>query len=80
MALALPDNGEVNNREADRQRRLTSDSGGHNPELDINEEEDDEFNGELQNGEFDDEEPGMLAHSLDSRHSSFCCFPVMTMP
>lgn len=60
MALALPDNGEVNNREVDRQRRLTSDSGSHGG-LDIDDEED-ELEGELQNGEFDEEEPGM-AHS-----------------
>ena len=59
MALALPDNGEVNNREVDRQRRLTSDSGSHGG-LDIDDEED-ELEGELQNGEFDEEEPGMAA-------------------
>lgn len=48
MALALPDNGEVNNREV---RRLTSDSGGM-----ADFEEEDEYHGELQNGEYDDEE------------------------
>ena len=58
MALALPDNGEVNNREVDRQRRLTTDSGGH-AELDIDDDDEDEFGGELQNGEYDEEEPGM---------------------
>ena len=52
MALALPDNGEVNNREV---RRLTSDSGGM---ADFEEEEDEEYehHGELQNGEYDDED------------------------
>ena len=52
MALALPDNGEVNNREV---RRLTSDSGGM---ADFEEEDDEEYehHGELQNGEYDDEE------------------------
>ena len=60
MALALPDNGEVNNREVVG-RRLTSDSGGV---ADLEEEQEDEeyeHHGELQNGEYDDEdgEPGM---------------------
>ncbi|KAL3132366.1 hypothetical protein ABBQ32_008942 [Trebouxia sp. C0010 RCD-2024] len=52
MALALPDNGEVNNREV---RRLTSGSGGM---ADFEESEDEEYehHGELQNGEYDDEE------------------------
>ena len=52
MALALPDNGEVNNREV---RRLTTDSGGM---ADFEEDEDEEYehHGELQNGEYDDEE------------------------
>ncbi len=64
MALALPDNGEVNNREVVG-RRLTSDSGGaHNFE----EEDEDEYelHGELQNGEYDEEdtEPGELAVCL----------------
>lgn len=63
MALALPDNGEVNNREVDRRRRTTSDSGGLG-ELDL-EDDDDELEGELQNGEYDEEEPGVY-HSLSS--------------
>ena len=52
MALALPDNGEVNNREV---RRLTTDSGVM---ADFEEDEDEayEHHGELQNGEYDDEE------------------------
>ena len=52
MALALPDNGEVNNREV---RRLTSGSGGM---ADFEEDDDEEYehHGELQNGEYDDEE------------------------
>lgn len=52
MALALPDNGEVNNREV---RRLTSGSGGM---ADFEEDEDEEYehHGKLQNGKNDDEE------------------------
>lgn len=59
MALALPDNGEVNNREVVK-RRLTSDSGGVR---NFEEEEEDEYehHGELQDGEYDEEdtEPGV---------------------
>ena len=66
MALALPDNGEVNNREVSG-RRLTSDSGGI---ADLEEEQEDEeyeHHGELQNGEYDDEdgEPGKEKYLLD---------------
>ena len=61
MALALPDNGEVNNREV-TSRRLTSDSGGVGG-FDEEEEEDEEYehHGELQSGEYDEEdgEPGI---------------------
>ena len=59
MALALPDNGEVNNREVTN-RRLTSDSGGMG-DLEEEEEDEEERYGELQNGEYDEEdlEPGM---------------------
>lgn len=57
MALALPDNGEVNNREVDRRRRTTTDSGSFG-ELAIDDDDDEELDGELQNGEYD-EEPGM---------------------
>ncbi len=64
MALALPDNGEVNNREVVG-RRLTSDSGGAR---NFEEEDEDEYehHGELQNGEYDEEdtEPGELAWCL----------------
>jgi hypothetical protein len=64
MALALPDNGEVNNREVVG-RRLTSDSGGAR---NFEEEDEDEYehHGELQNGEYDEEdtEPGELASCL----------------
>jgi len=64
MALALPDNGEVNNREVVG-RRLTSDSGGAR---NFEEEDEDEYehHGELQNGEYDEEdtEPGELALCL----------------
>ena len=61
MALALPDNGEVNNREV---RRLTSGSGGM---ADFEEDEDEEYehHGELQNGEYDDEEADAGASCLD---------------
>jgi len=59
MALALPDNGEVNNREVVG-RCLTSDSGGAR---NFEEEDEDEYehHGELQNGEYDEEdtEPGV---------------------
>lgn len=64
MALALPDNGEVNNREVVG-RRLTSDSGGAR---NFEEEDEDEYehHGELQNGEYDEEdtEPGELVLCL----------------
>ena len=64
MALALPDNGEVNNREVVK-RRLTSDSGGVR---NFEEEEEDEYehHGELQDGEYDEEdtEPGELTSCL----------------
>lgn len=59
MALALPDNGEVNNREVTN-RRLTSDSGGIGGLVEEEEDEEEQY-GELQNGEYDEEdiEPGM---------------------
>lgn len=63
MALALPDNGEVNNREVVG-RRLTSDSGGAR---NFEEEDEDEYehHGELQNGECEeDTEPGELTSCL----------------
>lgn len=58
MALALPDNGEVNNREVTN-RRLTSDSGGIGGLVEEEEDEEEQY-GELQNGEYDEEdiEPG----------------------
>ncbi len=79
MALALPDNGEVNNREVER-RRLTSDSGGV---ADFEEEDEDEYehHGELQNGEYDEEdgEPGTPPHRVKSLISMIAkvriCYP-----
>ena len=72
MALALPDNGEVNNREV---RRLTSDSGGM---ADFEEDEDEEYehHGELQNGEYDDEEADAGAFCLHC--ILHACFPSTT--
>ena len=68
MALALPDNGEVNNREV---RRLTSGSGGM---ADFEEDEDEEYehHGELQNGEYDDEEADAGLQAAFPACCSYC--------
>lgn len=72
MALALPDNGEVNNREV-AVRRLTSESGGI---ADFEEDDEDEYehHGELQNGEYDEEdaEPGRHLISGSVRSHTEC--------